>query len=318
MSPAEVEQAQKEIRLGLSPSLIERLLRRANIDEGGDTSFDPPAEAAPSKEGPWNSETSSSPKPPKAVSFAPSNSEAKLQPTKPPPSHPPPSDPDAAPTQPPPDLHTPSSTSPPPSRRIPPPASSPTPLPALDPHSDTFLTDLHAAYFPSLPADPAALAWMQPPRAAESAAYAPALAALAPRDVRFDFAGALLPPSAARALPAHLGLHHHGAAPDAAGYTVAELGLLARSALPAQRAVAFQTLGRILYRLGKGEFGALGNEAQALYEGLWAEVKRERVLEVLVREAGREEGSGHETARVRAVEAVWLWRRGGGRWVGTE
>ena len=319
MSPAEIEQAQKEIMSGLNPSLIERLLRRANIDASEDASFDPPQqEVAGSSKGTEEPHSN----PPKAVSFAPASPEAKPQPTEPSSTRPPPADPDAAPTQPPPDLHTPSPTAAPPRRIKPSEASSASsdvaPLPTLDPTADSFLADLHAAYFPTLPADPAALAWMQPPRPAESASYAPDLAAVAPRDVRFDFAGALVPPAAARHLPAHLGLHHHGAAPAAAGYTVAELARLSRSALPAQRAIAFQTLGRILYRLGKGEFGGLGNEAEALYEGLWAEVRSERVLEVLLREAGREAGSGHETARVRAVEAVWLWRKGGGRWVGAE
>ena len=63
------------------------------------------------------------------------------------------------------------------------------------------------------------------------------------------------------------GLHHHGAAPEDAGYTIGELAHLARSTVPAQRCVAFQTLGRVLYRLGRGEFGGRGRGGASAAEG---------------------------------------------------
>ena len=47
-----------------------------------------------------------------------------------------------------------------------------------------------------------------------------------------------------------------------------------------------------------------------LEEGLWECVKRGRVLDTLVEAAAREEV---RTAWVVGNEAVWLWRRGGGR-----
>ncbi|KAJ9620962.1 hypothetical protein H2203_007548 [Taxawa tesnikishii (nom. ined.)] len=117
-------------------------------------------------------------------------------------------------------------------------------------------------------------------------------------DIRFAFTGALIPPTLAAEIPVTAGLHHHGDAPDAAGYTVAELAMLARSTVPAQRCVAFQTLGRILYRLGRGSLeirgwrrghggrrGYFGGAGQ----GLWKEVEKEGVIELCVAES---EGKG--------------------------
>ncbi|KAK5144322.1 hypothetical protein LTR04_001612, partial [Oleoguttula sp. CCFEE 6159] len=87
------------------------------------------------------------------------------------------------------------------------------------------------------------------------------------------------------------------------------------------RCIAFQTLGRILYRLGKGEFGDSGDEGEGrvgvedtmgeLARGLWRCVEHEKVVDVLVAEA---EGAGrHLSAKAYATEALWLWRLGGGR-----
>ena len=99
----------------------------------------------------------------------------------------------------------------------------------------------------------------------------------------------IVPASTAAQLPTSLGLHHHGVAPESAGYTIGELGRLQRSVVPAQRCVAHQTLGRILFRLGKGDFGPEGTE---LAEGMWTVVARERVIESAVAEAGRGMGAG--------------------------
>lgn len=104
------------------------------------------------------------------------------------------------------------------------------------------------------------------------------------------------------------GLHHHGAAPEAAGYTVPELAYLARSAFAAQRCIAFQTLGRVLYRLGRGDFGHEGE----LAEGLWGLMEDGKVLDLLVEAAGSGE-QGNRSCWATATEAVWLWRKGGGR-----
>lgn len=178
----------------------------------------------------------------------------------------------------------------------------------LDPSSNTFLEDLREHYFPDLPHDPNALSWLQDPSSEEEkeSPYNPNRAGFAPSAIRFDFNGRLIPPSESISIPTSAGLHHHGDAPSSAGYTVPELTLLARSTLPSQRCVAYQVMGRILYRLGRGDYGPKGGE---LYEGLWYCIEKERVVEVMMTEANRQKG--HVSARTFATEALWLWRRGG-------
>ncbi|KAF2814276.1 uncharacterized protein BDZ99DRAFT_437156 [Mytilinidion resinicola] len=326
MSPEEIEQEQKELFEGLSPALIQRLLGRATIDDGRNEnafdsvlpSTDPPRSPPKPKAEPSNRkvtfDSSVSDIPPPTEPAAPPS--PQLQPT-------------TEPTPAPPSIHFPQSPHP----------------PDLDPTSSTFLTDLHDHYFPSLPHDPSRLAWLTPLDPADtSSPYHPSQSALNPSDLRFGFNGALIPPRMAAAIPTTKGLHHHGDAPEAAGYTIPELARLARSKVAAQRCVAFQTLGRVLYRLGKGEFGVEegvvtvdgpvrvardpglagddeedeggeGDRAEsvgsAMCRGLWECVEEGRVVETLVDESERE--GGHLTAKTYAQEALWNWRRGGGR-----
>ena len=319
MSVEEKEKEQKELLSGLPPSLIERLLKRANIDDDSG-SYEPHNIAADPTDEPLTTGKRKGPtKELKTVSFA------SLQESKPEAAQDrsaaslqrPAFDPEGPGLEEPPGLVPATYKGPLPRTKLPDgPSYAASDHPGtLDPSSDTFLEDLHSTYFPNLPADPSALSWMK--ASPTDFPYDPSLTSVPASELRFDFMGRLIPPSIAEKLPQDRGLHHHGRTPTAAGYTINELGMLARSAVPAQRAVAYQTLGRILYRLGKGMFGAPGNEAEDLYEGLWRELGNEKVLEVLVREAGRDAGSGHETARVKAVEATWLWRKGGGKWVGT-
>lgn len=190
------------------------------------------------------------------------------------------------------------------------PISFPTPpaAPELDPSSPDFLTQLHSKYYPDLPADPSKLSWMIPVSDAEDANYDPSLPSLVPSALRFDFKGNLLPPSRSRELPTHLGLHHHGDTPGAAGYTIPELSHLARSLFPAQRCMAMQTLGRILYRLGVGAYG----EDEALNQGLWRCMHEGRVLDGL-QEAANGRGTSHMGIKAYAVEALWNWQKGGGQ-----
>ncbi|KAI0475272.1 RPAP1-like protein [Xylariaceae sp. FL0804] len=194
--------------------------------------------------------------------------------------------------------------------------------PDLDPADPDFLSALHAHYFPSLPADPSRLAWMAPLPTPHSPAdldspYHPSQSSLPVSALRFDFRGALLPPRIARAVPASKGLHHHGEAPEAAGYTVAELARLCRSQVPGQRCLAYQTLGRVLFRLGRGEFGAPGDDA-GVADGVWAQMRDGAVLRSLLDEAGAAPngsaggpGRYHRSAHAFAVEAVWLFEKGG-------
>ncbi|KAF3925216.1 hypothetical protein ABW20_dc0103823 [Dactylellina cionopaga] len=215
----------------------------------------------------------------------------------------------------------------------------------LDPTSPEFLSHLHKKYFPNLPADPQKLAWMRPPSESDpDPLYSPTLTSILPSSIRFDFRGRLLPPRKAREIPSHLGLHHHADSPLSAGYTIPELSHLSRSSFPAQRCMAFQTLGRILYRLGTGAYSKADNDATKktdedntppatvnetrkegvrrlatdLERGLWRSIHEGRILETLQDAAtgGKNgEGSSHLGTKNYALEALWLWQKGGGeRW----
>ncbi|KAF2144452.1 uncharacterized protein K452DRAFT_194332, partial [Aplosporella prunicola CBS 121167] len=328
MSPEEIEQERQELFSGLNPALIERLLKRANLDHGSnETSFETsfPTTTDPPQKAETEDNETKPPKPKKTVAFAepeePSTEPSPTAPKDAPDADTPPSLADQLPPAP--SVHWP----------------RPPSLPDLDPSSPNFLADLHDKYFPELDADPSTLAWAAPLPTPNSTAdrqspYHPSLRALAASDLRFAFSGALIPPSAARDLPVTLGLHHHGEAPEAAGYTIPELALLARSKVPAQRCMAYQTLGRILFRLGRGEFGVEGTievegpdaieeghaervaaaaegDAAELARGLWDCVEANRVVDTLSEEVNRI--NGHLTAKAFAEEALWNWRKGGGR-----
>ncbi|KAM0456848.1 hypothetical protein ACHAPV_007139 [Trichoderma viride] len=322
MTPQEISQAQEDIMKGLNPALIQRLLQRATIDEPDVNSpFNIPEPQRP--------ETAPSPSPPEiSVDDLPKASTVEddttetAEPEPKPKSTPAPVaavqakstkkiadnyDEDRAPSQIPPDLFP--ITDLPKSTHFPVPPS----LPDLNPSDPNFLATLHEKYFPNLTADPSKLAWMAPiptedsPADKDSSYYPhPEISVSA---LRFDFRGRFLSPRVSRSIPSSIGLHHHGEAPEAAGYTIAELARLARSAVPAQRCIAFQTLGRILYRLGRGEWGTTLNHPIAM--GIWTAIKEGRVLESLT-EASMGEG-GHRGSRAYAVEALWLFEKGGWR-----
>ncbi|KAH7369876.1 RPAP1-like protein [Rhexocercosporidium sp. MPI-PUGE-AT-0058] len=310
MSAEEIEEERNELMAGLNPALLEMLLKRSNLDEGrGDTGIDPPTAPIEVSENPveapktvqQESESVPAPKPAgkridpsKSVRFEDDDSEPSapinLQPASSTQNDPLPED--VHPT-----MHFPSAPS----------------VPDLDPSDPSFLENLHKKYFPNLPADPSKLAWMAPipthgSVADQESPYYPSSQGLSASALRFDFRGGLLPPRIARAVPVTKGLHHHGEAPEAAGYTVPELARLARSAFPAQRCMAFQTLGRLLYRLGRGEWGGPDSE---ITKGLWQCVEGGKVVETL-EEASSAEG-GHQGSKVYAVEAIWLWQKGGGK-----
>ncbi|KAF3763019.1 hypothetical protein M406DRAFT_99539 [Cryphonectria parasitica EP155] len=312
MSPEQIEEERRELLERLDPSIVQMLLKRANIDDHTSSSpFDEPS-AAETEKPPTitvDDTTAAAPsardetadKPRKTVRF----------------------DEDAAPPEPPSDLFE-ATSQPPPTTTTGPETSlsantthfpQPKQVPDLDPADPDFLENLHQKYFPSLPADPSKLAWMAPIPTPHSTAdrespYYPGQTSLPISALRFDFKGRLLSPARSRSIPVSKGLHHHGEAPEAAGYTVGELGRLARSAVPAQRCVAFQTLGRILYRLGKGEWGSGGGESE-LARGIWATAQENRVIDSLLEAAEVPEGQGHRGSRAYAIEALWLFEKGG-------
>jgi hypothetical protein len=295
----------------LDPSLIERLLRRANLDHGrGDTGLYPPEDVrsgeAQAKEQTQevqvNEETHAGvPAPPASGKRITASKTVTWNDDEP--AEPIGLQPVSAPaTEPLPEMiqnaiHFPAAPA----------------APDLDPSDPSFLENLHTKYFPNLPADPTKLAWMAPipthgSVADQESPYYPAHEAIPASALRFDFRGGILPPRISRAMPSTKGLHHHGEAPEAAGYTVPELARLARSAFPAQRCIAFQTLGRLLYRLGRGEWG---DEDSEITKGLWRCVEEGKVIQTL-QEAASAEG-GHQGSKIYAVEAVWLWQKGGGK-----
>ena len=287
MSEEDIEEARAELMQSLNPALVERLLKRANIDEDPSTSQQPRPQAEDTDRG--SSSQNKEENEDMTDTVLPDEVEEPD---------------DEPPTTSPPTNEQPSSI------HFPVPPRDPSTYKSLDPSSDTFLKDLRSTYFPDLSHTPSTLDWLNqstPSTEPVSHSYSPNLTSYPVSSLRFNFAGSLIPPSTALDIPVTAGLHHHGNAPDSAGYTIPELTLLARSSLPSQRCIAYQTLGRILYRLGHGDFGQPGSE---LSEALWSEIEQERVLEVIMREANTQ--SGHASARAYATEALWLWRKGGG------
>ena len=336
MSPQEIEREREELFQGLPAGLIQKLLARANLDSGSnerDLGLDPsPATGEKHDENKTEPERST-----KKVSFAtPGPETTTSENTKP--SKQETNQPSGAPVRASADIPDTQLTREVSENSIPIHFPAPPQPPDLDPNSDTFLTDLHQKYFPNLPYDPSSVSWMQPVDSSDTRSpYHPTNQALSPTELRFNFRGELLAPSKAREIPVTEGLHHHAEAPEAAGYTIPELVILARSAVPTQRCVAYQTLGRILYRLGKGEFGVEEGKqdvdgpvriakvpdqredeevveesvGSVICTGLWNCIEGGKVIEILTEEANKERG--HLSARTYAQEALWNWRRGGGR-----
>ncbi|PWW78116.1 hypothetical protein C7212DRAFT_293794 [Tuber magnatum] len=294
MSLDDIEKEQKELMEKLPPGLIERFLKKAEMGDGevhgsfkdlrvdGDESKSGPGFKPASEDRPRPSDR---PKLIKKVTFE----------NKPPPA-----------------VDGSENLSPAVNMHFPKPTAT-TEIDELDPDSPEFLKKLHTKYFPSLPADPSRLAWMVPISSEEDrSSYHPSQPDLSASALRFDFKANLLPPRVSRELPGHLGLHHHAAAPNAAGYTIPELAHLARSTFPTQRCMAIQTLGRVLYRLGRGtEQGGYGIEE--IVQGLWKCMAEGRVIEGL-EEAAAATG-GHMSVKAYSTDALWLWQKGGGhRW----
>ena len=306
MSRDEIEQAKEELMRGLSPSLIEKLLRKASIEDGESSSAPFPRSPAS------NTLCSIAPTIPAEepiVSQAQESTPAVTASVQPPNLLP---QSDREPTCPPADLFSVTSRSALPSlpeMHFP---KRPAP-PDLDPDDPNFLEKLHSTYFPLLPSDPSTLAWMTPVRKEELRDYSPSQDSLPSSSLRFDFRGHLLPPRLSAQMPVTKGLHHHGHAPESAGYTIPELSRLARSAVTSQRCIAYQTIGRISYRLGRGDFGADG---EVLCDGMWDLIEQGKVLEFMIAAASKEQ-EGNKSIWATATDAVWLWRKGGGRkWKG--
>ena len=313
ISPSQIKQEKAELMTGLSSSLIQGLLKKANIEDNsasegvgvdamGSTSdvisdiYNPSSAVKSVRKKGTLGVTREDKK--EGIPHMPSSM----------------IEPDATSVIPSPDLY-PVSSQPPPPSPVKLHFTHESSIPSLDPLDPDFLNRLHSSYFPDLSINPSKMAWMAPIPSEDSPAdrdspYNPLQEYLHPSSIRFDFKGRLIPPKLARQIPATKGLHHHGLAPEAAGYTIPELAHLSRSAVAAQRYIAYQTLGRILYRLGRGDFG---EESDELYLGLWKCVEEGRVLDTLSFEAEVKEGQGNRTCKFNAMEAIWLWKNGGGK-----
>jgi hypothetical protein len=339
MSTGQIQKERADLMSALPPSLIERFLRRATIDDEPPTQPSRKAADSQASSQKLEAETSKDPaKGSKSVSFDITESQGHIPTSED--SSQVPSGTEAAastavtdeqpPAYPPPDLR-PASEFPSGPIHFPTPPPRQNPMPNLDPSSPSFLADLQTHYFPNTPHDHSSLSWLQAPSrdpddpdAASPYHPASSASAVSPSSLRFSLTGTVLSPSTSLSLPTSLGLHHHAQDPEAAGYTIPELAILSRSTVPAQRCIAWQVIGRILFRLGKGEFGPPGS---TLVEGLWSVVERERVVARMLEEAeggdsekSKEKGSGggkagigrHASAKAWAVEGVWLWQTGGG------
>lgn len=269
MSTEDIEEARAELMRNLNPAFLERLLKRANIEED---SLDQPQ---------WPEDTDHDSEDHSLqdnITVKPASQSSEHDP--------------AAPA-----IHFP----------VPPRLKSE--FVPLDSNDPSFLSDLKSQYFPEMAHDPSSLSWLQDPTEAEEqeSLYNPERDSFPPSALRFGFNGRLIPPKESLEIDVKQGLHHHGDAPSSAGYTIPELSLLARSSLPNQRCMAYQVLGRILFRLGRGDFGTRGSELQ---EALWSLIEHEKPIDVMMSEANRQ--YGHASAKAHAAEALWLWRKGGG------
>ncbi|KDQ16170.1 hypothetical protein BOTBODRAFT_173437 [Botryobasidium botryosum FD-172 SS1] len=150
-------------------------------------------------------------------------------------------------------------------------------------------------YFPSASSNEPSLAWMAMPKPSAPSSKPPAGSPDSQSSsIRYDLTGAPIPLHLHDTLPSHLGLHHH--AGDAAGYTLADLLLLARSTVPAQRAIMFSVLAGVVRGLRDGWKSA---EEVALKESEKQDM-RARILTIAAEAIGEPGSVG-----ARAVEVVW-------------
>lgn len=210
------------------------------------------------------------------------------------------------------------STEPEPEMHFPKPRA-PTEDPELDINDPDFLDQLHEKYYADLPRETSKLAWMTEPLPQQRVTTYEAIS-----DMRFDFQGNLVELTDENAQkPVYLGLHHHSDSPQLPGYTLSELLHLTRSVVPTQRCLGIQMLGRILHKLGLHKYNILpvsaddgsllASEAALVMDQfeamMWDLIEQLRVVDSLT------EASQAKNLSVQnyAIEALWLWKQGGGR-----
>lgn len=190
----------------------------------------------------------------------------------------------------------------------------------LDLDDPNFFDKLHDKYYPDLPKETSKLSWMTTPVPQNVHTTYESVS-----DIRFDFQGNIveLPDTeeSINKIPTYLGLHHHSDNPNLAGYTLPELAHLSRSVVPGQRCISIKTLGRILHKLGLHKYNVAEDVSAEINEQfedmLWSIVEELRIIDTLT-EAADENRTKNLSVRNYALEALWLWRQGGGRKGGKE
>ena len=180
---------------------------------------------------------------------------------------------------------------------------------SFDANVDDHAFDSHLrSFFPSETISVSQPEWTIPIHPAEEAFYSvPDKDNPQAPSMRFDFNGKYIPPAISRTLPTHLGLHHHALDPGAAGYTVSELSILARSTQPSQKCIAVKIIGFVLADVAGGKYD------WHIAEELWDEIERERIVEILldIAKGGRDAGGNRSVLRY-AEDAVTRWVDAGG------
>lgn len=198
----------------------------------------------------------------------------------------------------------------------------------LDINDPDFYDKLHEKYYPDLPKETSKLAWMREPLPKQTDTTYESIS-----DMRFDFQGNLIElktdEKSENETPTYLGLHHHSENPHLPGYTLGELVHLSRSVVAGQRCISIQMLGRILHKLGLHKYNIMpieendNEEDQAFNENIkqvklnfenmmWDLIDELRIIES-IREASDEKMTKNLSVRNYAIEALWLWKQGGGR-----
>lgn len=196
----------------------------------------------------------------------------------------------------------------------------------LDMNDPEFYTKLHEKYYPDLPKETDKLSWMTTPMPKQVETTYESIS-----DMRFDFQGNLVPlendgGSVERSeIPTYKGLHHHSDNPHLAGYTLPELVHLSRSFVPGQRCLSIQILGRILHKLGKhaydfmgvpeddtDSYGSIRSMKDAFELMMWDLINQLRIIDSIT-DAANEQRTKNLSVRSYAIEALWLWKQGGGR-----
>ncbi|KAL6947405.1 hypothetical protein ACO0QE_002289 [Hanseniaspora vineae] len=194
------------------------------------------------------------------------------------------------------------------------------PLSIDDPKFDE---KLKKTYFPDLPTEINKLQWMQKDESLDNESQRKVETIDNVAEIRFDFKGNMIPLTREISTTKD-GLHHHSENQHLKGYNLEELATYARSSFPSQKCIALQTLGRILYKLGKQkyyqlipevdveQFEALGGSVNSItyhiYKMFWDWIAHLHIVEIIEMSLS----SKNLSVKNYATDAIWLYKQGGG------